>query len=85
MKKRLLSLLLILSLCMSFCAVTALAADDTGEAPEVSSPAAPDPIYASLFIIYNDGSLVFDGTGMYTYDADEDGVITINDILLCAH
>ena len=51
MKKRLLSLLLILSLCMSFSAVTALAADDTGEAPEVSSPAAPDPIYASLFII----------------------------------
>ena len=84
MKKRLLSLLLILSLCMSFCAVTAFAADSS-EAPEVSSPAAPEPIYANLFIIYNDGNLVFDGTGMYTYDADEDGVITINDILLCAH
>ena len=33
MKKRLLSLLLILSLCMSFCAVTAFAADNT-EAPK---------------------------------------------------
>lgn len=84
MKKRLLSLLLILSLCMSFCAVTAFAADSS-EAPEVSSSAAPEPVYANLFIIYNDGNLVFDGTGMYTYDADEDGVITINDILLCAH
>lgn len=82
MKKRLLSLLLILSLCMSFCAVTAFAGDEF-----LSDYEDDTSEYLSAWVnvhIANAGVPVLD-TLVYTYDADEDGVLTINDALLCAH